>query len=68
MEKKEFIFISFIPVRNYLFKVSNLSTRIMRENCLLLRMSMLTIFKINDVIGVVLVSLLLTANVFQTLF
>ena len=58
-KKKEFLFvISFIPARKYLFKVSNLSisTRIMCESCSMLRMSMLTIFNINDVSGVVLVS------------
>ena len=64
----EFLFvISFVTTRNYLFKVSNLSTRIRYESCSILRMSMLTIFNINDVNGVVLVSLLLTVNVFQTL-
>ena len=36
------------------------------ESCSILRMSMLTIFNINDVNGVVLVSLLLTVNIFQT--
>ena len=52
----EFLFvISFVPARNYLFKVSNASTRIMHENCSILRMSMLTIFVINDVNGVDLV-------------
>ena len=60
--------ISFAPARNYLFKVSNLSTRIRCESCSVLRMSMLTIFNINDVNGVVVVSLLLTVNIFQTLF
>ena len=49
-------------------KVSNSSTRIRCESCLTLRMSMLTIININDVNGVVLVSLLLTVNIFQTLF
>ena len=44
------------------------STRIRYESCSILRMSMLTIFNINDVSGVVLVSLLLTVNIFQTLF
>ena len=38
------------------------------ESCSILRMSVLTIFNINDVNGVVLVSLLLTVNTFQTLF
>ena len=67
--KKEFLFvISFVPARDYLFKVSNLVTRIMCESCSMLRMSMLTIFIINDVNGVVLVSLLLSVNTFQTLF
>ena len=54
--------ISFVSARNYLFKVSNLSTRIRCESCLILRMSMLTIFNINNVSGVVLGSLLLTVN------
>ena len=66
---REFLFvISFVPVRNYLFKVSNLSTTIIKcESCSVLRMWMLIIFSINDVNGVVLVSLLLTVNIFQTL-
>ena len=65
----EFLFvISFIPARNYLFKVSNLSTRIRCESCSILRMSMLMIFNINNVNGIVLVSLLLTVNIFQILF
>ena len=56
----EFLFaVSFVPARNYLFKV---------RNCSILRMSMLTMFNINNVNGVVLVSLLLTVNIFQTLF
>ena len=59
---------SFVPARNYLFKVSKLSTRIRCESCLVLRMSMLTIFNINNVNGVALVSFLLTVNIFQTLF
>ena len=59
-------FLSFVRARNYLFKVSNLSTRIMCESCSILGMPMLTIFNINDVHGVVLVSLLLTVNIFQT--
>ena len=69
--RKDFILrvlFSFVPARNYLFKVSNLSTRIRCESCSTLRMSMLTIFNINDVNGVALVSLLLTVNIFQTLF
>ena len=37
--------ISFVPARNYLFKVSNLSTRITCESCSILRMSILTIFQ-----------------------
>ena len=45
---------------------SNLSTRIRCESCSTLRMSMITRFNINDVNGVVLVSLLLTVNIFQT--
>ena len=32
--------ISFVPARNYMSKVSNLSTRITRESCLILKMSM----------------------------
>ena len=55
--------ISFVPPRSYLFKISNLSTRIM---CI--KNVNLTIFNINDVSRVVLVSLLLTVNIFQTLF
>ena len=47
--RKDFILkgfvISFIPARNYLFRVSNLSTRIRCESCSILRMSMLTIFQ-----------------------
>ena len=58
--------ISFVPVRNYLFKVSNLSTRRRCETCSILRMSVLKIFNINDVNGVVLVSLFLIVNVFPT--
>ena len=57
--------ISFIPARNYLFKVSNLSTRIMCESCLILRMSVLMIFNINDASGIVLVSLLLNGTYFK---
>ena len=65
----EFLFvISFVPAKNYLFKVSNLRTRVMCESCLILRMLILTIFNIKDVSGVFLVSLLLTVNIFQTLF
>ena len=59
--------ISFVPARNYLSKVSNLSTRIMCESCSILRMSMLTIFNITDVNDVVLVSLLLTVNILDWL-
>ena len=40
----------------------------MCESCLILRMLILTIFNIKDVNGVFLVSLLLTVNIFQTLF
>ena len=60
--------ISFVPARNYLSKVSNLSIRITCESCLILRISMLTIFNIKDVSAVALVSLLLTVNIIQTLF
>ena len=49
--------ISFVLPRNYLFKVCNLNTR----TCVL-RMSMLTIFNINDVNGVVLVSLIVNCE------
>ena len=45
--------ISFVPARNYLFKVSNLSKRIRFKGCSILRISMLTIFSIKDVSGVV---------------
>ena len=65
---ESFCVILFIPARNYLFKVSNLRTKTRCESCLILTMSMLTIFNINDVNGIVLVSLLLTVNIFQTLF
>ena len=47
---------SFITARNYLFNVSNLSTRIKCESCSILRMSILTIFNINDVNSVVIVT------------
>ena len=50
--------ISFFPARNYLFKVSNLSTRISCESCSVLRTSVLTIFNINNVNGVVLMFLI----------
>ena len=68
MEEKilfwEFLFvISFVLARNYLSKVSNLSTKTRSDSC---SISMLTIFKINDVNGVVLVSLLLTVNTYVT--
>ena len=53
---------SFVPARNYLFKISNLS-----RSCSILRMSMLTIFSINDVNSVILMSLLLPVNICQTL-
>ena len=56
------------PSKKLPVQSSNLSTRIRRESCSILRMSMLTTFNINDVNGVVLVSLLLTVNIFQTLF
>ena len=62
------VLFTFIPAWNYLFKVSFLSTRIRCKSCSILRMSMLTIFSINDVNGVVLVLLLLTVNICQTLF
>ena len=45
--------ISFVPARNYLFKVSNLSTRIGCESCSIIRMSMLMILNINDANGVI---------------
>ena len=41
----------FVPARNYLLNVSNLSTRIRCESFLILRMSMLTIFNINNING-----------------
>ena len=73
MEEKslfwEFLFvISFVSARNYLFKVNKLSARIRCESSSILRTSMSTIFNINDVNGVVLVSLLLILNIFQTIF
>ena len=45
--------ISFVSARNYLFKVSNLSTRIKCESSLVLRMPILTIFNIDNVSDVV---------------
>ena len=63
----EFLFvISFVTPRNYLFKVSNLSTRIRCESCSILKTSILSIFNIKKVNDVVLVSLLLTVKIFQT--
>ena len=68
-QRKRFYFESFLFVilfvraRNYLFRVSNLRTKIRCESCLVLRMSILTIFNINDVNGVDLVSLLLTKRI-----
>ena len=47
--------ISFVAAKNYLFKVGSLSTRIRCESCSILRMSVLMIFNINDVNGVVLI-------------
>ena len=44
--------ISFVPARNYLFKVSDLSARIGFKGSIL-RLSMLTIFNIKDVSGIV---------------
>ena len=55
------------PSKKLPVQSSNLRTRIRCESCLILRMSMLTIFNINNVNGVVLVYLLLTVNIFQTL-
>ena len=69
-ERKNFIlrvFVCDIICPSKEFKVSNLSTRIKCESCSVSRMSMLTIFNIKDVNGVVLVFLLLTVNIFQTL-
>ena len=60
--------ISFVSAVNYLFKVGNLSIRTRCESCSILIMSVLTIFNIDDVNGVVVVSLLLTVKIFQTLF
>ena len=53
------VFVIFVAARNCLFKVRNLSTIIMCESCSILIMTMLTIFSISDINGVVLVSLLL---------
>ena len=67
--RKDFILrvlFSFVPARNYLFKVSNLSTRISHYSCSVLRMSVLTIFNINDANDVIIMSLLLTENIRQT--
>ena len=68
--RKDFILRVFIivPARNYLFKGTNLNARMRCESCSILRMLMLMIVNINDVNGVVLVSLFLTVNIFQTLF
>ena len=60
--------ISFAPARIHLFKTSTSSTRTRYESGLILRMSILTIFNINDVSGVALMPLLLTVNIFQALF
>ena len=64
---QEFLFVTtlFVLARNYLFKFSNSRTKLRCESCLILIMSMLMIFNVNDVNGVVLVSLLLTVNTFQ---
>ena len=63
-----FFVVLFIAAKNYLFKVSNLGTRSRCESCSsILRMSMLSTFNINDANSVVLVSLLLTVKIFQTL-
>ena len=43
---KALFVISFVLASNYLFKVSSLSTKIRYESCLILRLSMLTIFNI----------------------
>ena len=51
------------PVGIYMFKVNNRNTNTRCEMC-----SQLTIKHQNDVIGVALVSLLLTLNIFYTLF
>ena len=56
------------PSKKLPVQSSNLTTRIRCESCSILRMSMLTLFNINDVNGVVLMSLLLSVNIFQTLF
>ena len=56
-----FSVISSVPTRNYLSKVSNWNTRVRCENCSRLRMKTLER-------SVVLVSVLLTVNVFQTSF
>ena len=70
--RKYFILRGFIcdiirPSKELPVQSCNLSTRITCESCLILKMSMLTIFNINNISGFVLVSLLLTENIFQTL-
>ena len=72
-QRKDFVLRVFVcdiirPSKKLLVQSSNLRTRIRGESCLILRMSMLTIFNINDVNSVVLVSLLLTVDLLQTLF
>ena len=58
-----FFVISSVPERNYLFKVSNWSTKIRCSNCSILRMKTLERCRWRH-----LMSLLLTVNIFQTLF
>ena len=72
-QRKDFILRVFVcdiicPSKKLHVQSSSLGTRIRCESFSILRMSMLTIFSINDVNGIVLVSLLLTVNIFQTLF
>ena len=71
--RKDFILRVFVcditrPSKKLPIQSSNLSTRIRCDSCSILRISVLRIFNINDVNGVVLVSLWLTVNIFQTLF
>ena len=58
--------ISFVSARNYLFKVNKLSARIRCESSSILRMSMSTIFNINDYVrsGVIIVNFKHISNYF----
>ena len=51
---RDFVVMSFVAARNYLFKVSTLSTTIRRERCSILRIAMLTIFWRRSIVFIVL--------------